>query len=566
MFKPTVLSFYSIFFKILLAVIVFFTVLLAIKTFNTYAFSVTTTVLVGNESPSFTVQPFEDPASSTTTPTNVGLDITFKATGTDSNEDNYYLIICSTDSVNPVNGAAPTCGANTWCTSLSTLSGTEASCSRTALVGDPISNIWYAFVCDGNSSAQCSSSSQGSGESGSPFVVNHAPTFTAVSNDDGSGVDPGSTVTWSATASDSDSDTLKLLVCKTTGISGDTCDGGVNDTWCSSSLVASNPSCSYTVPSVYPDDTYSAYVYIVDEHNSPATGVYQGSNVSFTVNNVAPTLSALTLNGGINIDLLESTTKEVIFTASVTDNNSCFGGEIDSVIGYAYRSSIGYTDCDTLAEANNNNCYPEITCSVVGDSCTDITDGSATYTCTANIHYYADPTDIATQYPDDTWLSTIKGIDDDTLQNSLEVSTGVEMNSLTAFSVTNSINFGSLSVEQSNNPLDKITITTPTGNVGLDQELSGSEYMCTDYPTCSVGTPIPVINQKYSLTSLTPYSSATVLSTTPTETEINIPKVITGTPTTKNTWWGILVPTGTGAGTYYGNINVTGIKAETIDW
>ena len=551
--------------RTIFALIVLITLLLLAKTFNTYAFSVTTAVLVGNEAPSFTVQPFEDPTSSSTTPTNVGSNTTFKATGVDTNEDNYYLIICSTDSVTPVNNSAPTCGATTWCTSSSTLSGVQATCSRTALIGDSTSNVWYAFVCDSNSSAQCSSSSQGSGDSGSPFVVNHAPTFSAVSND-GSGVNPGGTVTWSTTASDTDSDTIKLLVCKTTGITGDTCDGGASDTWCSSSFVASDPSCQYSVPSVYPDDIYSAYVYIVDEHNFPATGIYQGSNVSFTVNNVAPTLSALTINGGSHIDLLESTTKAVILTATVTDNNSCYGGEIDSVIGYVYRSSIGYTGCDTLGEANSNYCYPEVTCTVVGGSCTDITDGSANYTCTVNIQYYADPTDINTQYPTDTWLNTITVIDDDALDSTQEIGTGVEMNSLTAFSVTNSINFGSLAVEQSNDPLDKITTTTPTGNVGLDQEVSGSANMCTDYPTCAVGTPIAVTYQKYSLTSLTSYASGAVLSSTPVETELNVPKVINGTPVTKNTWWGILIPTGTLPGAYSGANILTAIKGEILEW
>ena len=566
MLRLTAYSFYSRIFKILLSISIVVSLFLIIKAFNTYAFSVTTAVLVGNEAPGFTVQPFEDPVSSTTTPTNVGSNTIFKATAIDTNEDNYYLIICSTNSVTPVNGSAPTCGATTWCTSTATLSGTQASCNRTALIGDSTSNVWYAFVCDANSSAQCSTSSQGSGDSGSPFEVNHAPEFSAVSNDDGSGVNPGATVTWSTTASDSDSDTIKLLVCKTSGITGDTCDGGAGDTWCSSSFVASNPSCGYNIPSVYPDDTYSAYVYIVDEHNFPATSIYQASDVSFVVNNVAPTLSTITINGGSNIDLLESTTKEVVLTATVTDNNSCYGGEIDSTLAYVYRSSIGYTGCDTLEEANKNNCYPEITCTVVGGSCTDITDGSANYTCTANIQYYADPTDLLTQFPDDTWLDTIKVLDDDGSDDELEVGTGVEINSLTAFTVTNSINFGSLAVEQSNDPLDKITTTTPTGNVGIDHEVSGAANMCTDYPTCSSGTPIGVAYQKYSLTALTSYASGAVLSTTPVETELNVPKVTTGTPVTKDTWWGILIPTGTIPGAYSGANTLTAVKGEILEW
>lgn len=196
--------------SLLLCISIFF---VYANSFTVIADSVTTSVTVGNSAPSFSVGPREDPASSTSSPTNVGSDTVWKATGTDTNGDNYYLLICSTNSASPTNGGAPTCGATTWCTSSATTSGTEASCSRTALVGDSVSNAWYAFVCDGiASSAACiATGQQGTGDSGSPFEVNHAPSFTAVSND--SPKDPGATITWSTTASDStDSDTVKLIV------------------------------------------------------------------------------------------------------------------------------------------------------------------------------------------------------------------------------------------------------------------------------------------------------------------------------------------------------------------
>jgi len=552
--------------RILIALLLISSFFFAIHKFNIYAFSVTTAVLVGNEPPVFTQQPYEDPASYTTTPTNVGDDTTFKATATDSNND-YYLILCSSDSVTPNNGSAPTCDDTQYCVSTVTTSGTQATCSRTALVGDSESNVWYAFVCDNNSSnSQCSTSSQGSGDSGSPFEVNHAPGFTDANITD-STVDPGSGAQWTTTSSDSDSsgtqDTVKLLVCKTEGITDGACSG---DTWCSSLLVASDPTCTYSVPSVAPDTSYSAYVYIVDSHNLASTGTYQGNDISYTINNVAPTVASVTINSGLAIDLVEGSTKSVDLTATVTDNNSCYNGELDTVYGYAYRSSIAYSGCDTSGEANSNYCYPEITCTVDSGTCTGDTDASADYTCTVNLQYYADPTDTDTQYPDDTWLSTIKAIDDDTASGNATVVTGVEMNSLTGFSVTDAINFGSLSVEGTNDPLDKITTTTPTGNVGLDQEVSGSENMCTDYPTCSGGTPIGVANQHYSLTSSTAYDSGYILTTSPFETELNIPKVVTGTPVTKNTWWGIHIPTGTISGAYSGVNTLTAVKGEPLEW
>jgi hypothetical protein len=146
-----------------------------------------------------------------------------------------------------------------------------------------------------------------------------------------------------------------------------------------------------------------------------------------------------------------------------------------------------------------------------------------------------------------------------------EVSTGVKLNSLAAFNVTNTVNFGSLDINQKNDPLDRTTTITPTGNVGLDNEVSGPAYMCTDFPTCS-GSTIGIGNQKYALSTSTAYDSATSLTTTPTEIETNVGKPTTSTPTAKSIWWGMLIPTGTNSGSYDGTITITGVKGETTDW
>jgi hypothetical protein len=183
--------------------------------------TVTTTVQVTNSAPQWTVYPFEDPASATTTPTNVGTQVTFKAVATDANADDYFLAVCKTNAVTPHNGAPPTCDGGAWCVSATTTSGTTSTCSYTVQEDDYSETYeWYAFVCDAyEGGALCSPASQGSGASGSPFVVNHRPNFTFVSND--SPKDPGQTITWTTTASDPDTirggDRIKLFVCSTNG-------------------------------------------------------------------------------------------------------------------------------------------------------------------------------------------------------------------------------------------------------------------------------------------------------------------------------------------------------------
>lgn len=536
--------------------------------FISNAASVTTSVTVGNSPPSFTTSPYEDPASTVTAPTKVGSDVTFKATANDSNNENYYLIVCSTDSVTPHNGTAPTCGGTMYCISSSTASTSPASCAFTTLASTPQSNSWYAFVCDANSgNALCSLSSQGTGDSGSPFVVNHLPTFTAVSTSDTS-VDPGGAVTWSATANDPDADTVKLLVCKTSTITeGGECTGGASNTLCSSSLVASNPSCTYDVPAVAPDGSVTAYAFIVDSFNAPASGGSQGSDVSFTINNVAPVISSVTLNSGNAITLVEGSTTEIAMTATVTDNNGCSNGEIASVVAYVYRSGTAYTGCNASASANSNYCYPEVSCTQVANSCVDATDASANYSCTVDIQYFADPTDADTVFPLESWLNTFKATDNNSLTATGELTTGVELNSLIGMTAPEAIAYGNLGAGQKNDPLDKTTKLVSTGNVGLDTELSGTD-MCIDYPTCasSPNTPIAVGNQKHALVVDTAYATGVGLTSSPVAASINIPKCTSIAENAKNIWWGLSIPIGTISGTYTGSNTITAFKSPVAVW
>lgn len=524
--------------------------------------TVTTQVTVGNSAPAFTAGPAESVASYSSAPTNEGSSITFQATATDSNSEDYYLAICKTNSITDVESGAPTCGGGNWCISTATTSGNQASCNYTTVGGDAESNAWFAFVCDGNSSsASCSASSSGTGDSGSPFAVNHDPTFSAVSDNGGAGVDsgadPGGTMTFTATASDGDtdgvSDTVKLVVCADT--SGATFSGCSGTQLCASTSVASNPSCAYNYASVLPDDTLNYYAYVFDSHSFASASNYRTG--SYIINNVSPSVTFGTLNGSADISLTELSTKNVVITATVTDSNSC--QDLSTVETSLYRSAITYAGCTSNAQDDNNHCYAQVSCSVSGASCTGNTDASADYTCTVAVQYHADPTDAGTEYPAQNWLATVNAIDDDAASNNDEVGTGVEVEGLTALDVTSAINYGSLDVGQKNDPLDQTTTVTATGNVGLDQFLSGTGL--TDVDTIAVNY------QKYALAVSTAYSSGVSLSGTPTESELNCLKTtITGTPETKNTWWGIEIPSGISPGTYSGSNTVTAFMGEIVNW
>lgn len=573
----------TFFLHIIFVILVGLVGLLYLKRFNLEAQTtdteqITTFVSVGNSCPAIPANPdpvfvVESTASTATSPTTPGQAITWTTTAIDANGENYYLIICSNKTGTAVNGGAPNCGGGvnrTYATSSSTASGSPATASYTTLGTDPWENPWYAYVCDSNAiNAKCClvSADPGSAANETPFYVNHAPTFTVVNNN--SPRNPGQNVTWTTTASDTDgSSTVKLLVCKTQAMVDGVCTGGA---WCTSSAVASNPTCSYLIPTPTADTTYNAWVYVVDQFNTPAagSGTKQASASNYVVSNVAPAISNVTLNGGAAIELVDSSTKAVPVTATVVDDNGCAGGEITSVNAYVYRSGIGYSNCDTAGKANNNHCYPAISCSA--GTCSGTT---VTYSCTANLQYYADPTDLkyvapleAMDFKSETWLATVKATDNNSASNNTQIVSGVNVNSLAAFSIAPAgVNYGEFDAGGTDTTLNKTIVVTPTGNCPFNVMLSGTD-MCTNYPTCGTAggkTPIAVGQQKYALATGTTYSSGIALSTTPTKANLLVAKVknVASIPS-KTLWWGIAIPTGKIMGDYSGVNTITSTAEGT---
>jgi len=245
---------------------------------------------VANSIPAFSAGP-SDGSSSSSTPTNLGSNVTFTGTATDGDSDNYYMAICKTSSITAANNAAPTCGGGNWCMSSSTSSGSEASCTYTT-VEETETKEWYAFICDHNSSSVCSSVSQGSGDSGSPFKINHGPSFGGASHSPNL-TKVGTEITFASTGDDDDTDgsadTVTLYVCKADDFSGGSC--GAGGQWCNSTASASNPSCTYTVLGGDSAGAHNYYSHMVDNHGFEYEHGSKDSN--FTVDLSPPGVSTL---------------------------------------------------------------------------------------------------------------------------------------------------------------------------------------------------------------------------------------------------------------------------------
>ncbi len=568
----------------------------------------TTSVTVLNTPPQWSVDAQEETESSTTTPTNSESEVAWVATATDSNDEDYYLLICNT-SVAPSStvSGAPTCNSPIqWAVSASTTSGSEARAATTTTESFNESNDWYAWICDGiAANPRCNAAPrQGTATTASPFNVNHRPVFTAFSdNSESANAVPGDTVTFYATSTDTDTvdaqDTLQLIVCSTASFNTvtDTCDVS---TLATSTLTAPDSiTATYFIRPPMRDTTYGAFGYVIDVHGHESVGATQGSNTVMTVNNVAPSVTGaqISLNDGNPIVLTqeagETTDLTLSFTAS--DNNSCVNiSSGDEIVDYQvsiYRSGVGSTTCDgTGTSLNVNDCYDNsvasttwnLSCTASSTSCGGIGTTDQLFECTFPLWYVADPTSgtsTQTFYSTQDWRASVAPIDDNTATGTMtETSFPVELNSFMMFSLdTPAIPYGPLEPGARTDPLKASTTLRATGNVGLDELLSG-HHMCKDYSTAfkcnnSATSTIADQYQVFSTTESASYASATstgniISSSTEKELELNVLKpTSTSTQTFGVTYWGIEVPISiTLAGAYTGENTIYGKVSEPAQW
>ncbi len=548
--------------------------------------SATTTLTILNTPPQWVTFAYEATETSSTSPTNSGSVVTWHAVASDSASPNYYLLICDSSATpTAVSSAAPQCGTGAvrWAVSTATVQNTQATAATTTYEAMAESNDWYAWVCDDDSVLpRCNATySQGTAATNSsPFNINHRPTFSAFGNN--GPVNPAGTITYYSTSSDTDSvggdDALVLHVCNLNDYNTTTNQCGAGGTIATTTIsMFSDATATYTLATVVQDDIYNAFGFIVDQHGHEASGGSQGTNGSFTVSNVAPTVasSTISLNGGNNITLTQEASQTTGFTLSfvTSDANSCVnaaaGREVSSYVASVYRSGIGSSTCNGAASSYNpNNCYPSLvatttwnlSCTASTTSCTGATDPTQQWDCTFPLWFVADPTDASTPSSTDSWYAYVAGVDDDNAtgtasdsQNSVELISFPSLDVLTA-----SIPYGALEPGQNNATLAASTTVRSTGNTGLNQELEG-ESMCTTFslstlcPNSATST-VAENNQEYATSSISYGSGTDLSSSTPGLLDIRIPKsTSTSSPSSGVTYWGIGVPgTITLAGSYTG--------------
>lgn len=578
----------------------------------------TTTLTVLNTPPEFTVNAHEVTESSTSTPTNSGTAIQWRATAVDTNGAPYFLLICggtasptanAASNINNLGTAPPECDGSVtqWGVSASAASGVSVTVSTTTLetglfAGGSYSgekHPWYAWVCDDDPvNPRCNNvySTGYSATNSSPYHINKRPVLTAFNNN--GPVNPGAVLTFQSSSTDPDTvggeDNIYLVVCQTNGgINATTRSCNTNHLASTSASLTVNASANYTLASIVRDTTYGAYGYLVDQHGHTATA--NPINQNFTVNNVAPVILGgdIDLNGGSDLVLTVPGDETTGFTLDVivTDANSCSTTvavvpEIASITASVFRSNNSTTTCDgSSGDYDANDCYTtgypdSIQCTRNGGSCSGPLDDSQTFSCTFPLWFIADPSDNGVNTPAafaaTNWSAGVYATDDDGLSGSMATTSNpVELISFTALDLlTAAIPYGALEPGDNSGTLNATTTVTSIGNTGLDQEVRG-ESMCTTFAVgneciTSATSTVPENQQKFASTTRT-YGSplATALSsTTNQEVELDVNKTTsTSSPNVGDTYWGIAVPISiTLAGSYEGLNTFIAKTAEAIDW
>ncbi len=271
------------------------------------------------------------------------------------------------------------------------------------------------------------------------------------------------------------------------------------------------------------------------------------TSTSVTVGNAAPSISATTFNSGSAIVLTENTTTAVYATTTVTDSNGC--GSIYGVTANIRRSGVAAASCDQVGEADNNSCYPVLTCTVEAGTCTGGSDTAANYVCSTSLQFYADPTDSGSFSAQNWTVDLIAG--DGVATTTEAANASVELNSLAALNVDASLAYGTIAANTDTGALNSTTTVTNTGNTNIDPDISGTNMT-------SGGDTIAVGNQEYS-SSIFTYGSGTDLSTSPTSLDLTLAKPTSASAVTDDVSWGIAIPGGTPPGNYTGTNTFTAV-------
>lgn len=291
-------------------------------------------------------------------------------------------------------------------------------------------------------------------------------------------------------------------------------------------------------------------------------GLHFASNYAFAddttteveVGNATASISGTSLNNDENIVLVEDAARKVFVTTTVTDTNGC--STIVGVTSSLYRSGVA-DSCFTNDHDVGNYCYADVACTVDtsgSNNCDGGMDTSAEYICSFDMDYYADATqDGQSTYAGENWTAMFTAGDGIATTTDNTGITPVEVQTLTAVSVTGAFTYGESALSAGTNTgyYNSTTTIVNTGNEYLKSQVAG-QAMAYD------SNLILTSQQKFATSCFNYDDGGLALSGVATYLGVTWGKpYLTTTPVSKDVSWGIAVPAGQAPGTYTGTNSTT---------
>lgn len=224
-------------------------------------------------------------------------------------------------------------------------------------------------------------------------------------------------------------------------------------------------------------------------HEATAASVFQTVTVKNNPPQVEEVIIADSPSGiGLqNFSLREGSTATMYIRGFASDPDSCI--DIDSPTSWkivAYRSDL--PEGETCLP-DQVNCYPvDITSSVLLSGCTEPADTTIEYMASIVFQYTANPTDTSSPHAATDWTMYIQ-ITDEAQQAEVAHKTTFEMDSLIAFTVTPSVNYGRLPRGEDSSP--QPVVFANTGN----REINIRHFFLTNFHCSGLGSAdIPASN------------------------------------------------------------------------
>lgn len=250
-----------------------------------------------------------------------------------------------------------------------------------------------------------------------------------------------------------------------------------------------------------------------------------------------PIITTLSLNGGSDIVLAAGATTTITATGTVSDLNGY--ADLAAATTTIFRSGAGES-----CAADNNNCYIAAPAQC---SYSDCAGASCTISCSVDMYYHADPTDIGT-YAGETWRALLSISD---IGGSVATATApsIDLLTLRALAVEDEIDYGALAPDSDTGSYNATTTIQNIGNDSIDVSVEGTDL------TDGGSSAIPVSGQRFATSTFT-YSSCVICGTlaqTGTDFSLDLSKPASTTPpVTDDLFWGLAVPFGVAGNPHYG--------------